>query len=280
MRIERRSFHDPDAVAADVRELVKKAAKKKERIDYLTFVPDGEPTLDVNLGKIIGLLKPLGFPIGVITNASLLWREDVREELGRADWVSLKIDSAQEEVWRTVNRPHPGLRLASILEGALAFAEAYAGKLVTETMLVAGKLDGGEGVRKLADFLGRLRPDTAYLGVPTRPPAEAWVRPPEEDGLTRMFQIMREKVGNVELLIGYEGDSFALTGEVEADLLNITAVHPMRAEAVRGFLSRAGAAWSLVDELKARGELIESRYAGHTFFVRRSGGNLPPGRED
>jgi wyosine [tRNA(Phe)-imidazoG37] synthetase (radical SAM superfamily) len=274
MRIERRPFHDPDAVFRDVQGMVEKAARKNERIDYITFVPDGEPTLDVNLGKIIALLKPLGIPIGVITNASLMWREDVREELGQADWVSLKIDSVQEPVWRSVNRPRKGLRLASILDGEIAFAKAYPGKLVTETMLVEGQPDGGEGMRKLADFLGRLRPHTAYLSIPTRPPAEPWVHAPGEDALNRAYQVVCEKVKNVELLIGYEGDSFALTGETETDLLSITAVHPMREDAVRDFLSRAGAAWSLVDELKARGELIESRYAGHTFFLRSSRGDL------
>ncbi|MBN1440260.1 MAG: radical SAM protein [Anaerolineales bacterium] len=273
MRIERQAFYDPDAVAQDVRARVKNAAGKNERIDYITFVPDGEPTLDIRLGKLIALLKPLGIPIGVISNASLMGREDVREELGSADWVSLKFDSVQEPVWRAVNRPHNSLRLASILDGSLAFAKAFAGKLVTETMLVEGNRDDEEGARKLADFLGRLRPHTAYVSIPTRPPAESWVRPPGEDVLNRTYQILREQVANVELLIGYEGDSFASTGEAETDLLNITAVHPMREEAVRDFLARAGAAWSLVEGLKARGELLESSYAGHTFFLRSYGGH-------
>ena len=67
--------------------------QRGESIDYLTFVSDGEPTLDINLGHAIQLLKPLGIKIAGITNASLIWREDVREELLKADWVSLKMDS-------------------------------------------------------------------------------------------------------------------------------------------------------------------------------------------
>lgn len=30
---------------------------------------------------------------------SLVWRQDVREVLGAADWVSVKIDAATEEAW-------------------------------------------------------------------------------------------------------------------------------------------------------------------------------------
>jgi wyosine [tRNA(Phe)-imidazoG37] synthetase (radical SAM superfamily) len=46
-------------------------------IDALTFVPDGEPTLDIQLGREIELLRPLGSKIAVKTNASLLWLPEV-----------------------------------------------------------------------------------------------------------------------------------------------------------------------------------------------------------
>ncbi len=66
----------------------------------------------MNLGKEIMLLKALDVPVGVITNSSLLWRDDVRDELGKADWVSLKIDAVQEGIWRQINRPHKAIRLS------------------------------------------------------------------------------------------------------------------------------------------------------------------------
>ena len=65
-----------------------KVRKVGEPIDYLTFVSNGEPTLDRNLGHTVHALVPLGVKIGVITNASLLWREDVRTDLAEADLVS------------------------------------------------------------------------------------------------------------------------------------------------------------------------------------------------
>ncbi len=44
-------------------------------MDYLAFVPDGEPTLDLNLGRVIEDLRPLGIKIAVITNSSLIETE-------------------------------------------------------------------------------------------------------------------------------------------------------------------------------------------------------------
>lgn len=125
MQIERRPFFSPEAIVEDVRNRVKQARQENAAIDYLTFVPDGEPTLDLNLGLEIRLLRPLGIPIGVISNSSLIWRDDVRSELANADWVSLKVDAVWEPAWRRINRPHRALSLPAILDGALAFAKTF-----------------------------------------------------------------------------------------------------------------------------------------------------------
>lgn len=271
MRRDRRFFYEPGEILRDVRGRLARAEEASERCDFLTFVPDGEPTLDVNLGREIAMLKTLGVPIGVITNGSLLWREDVREELGGADWVSVKVDSVREEVWRRIDRPHGALRLSRILDGLRAFAASFGGRLVTETMLVGGLNDGRECMEELAGFLSGLPLDGAYLGIPTRPPAEPWVRGSDEEILDGARRIFEDGAVPVECLTGYEGDDFAVTGDVERDLAGIVAVHPMREEAVAVFLSRAGASWEVVDRLLARGDLVKTKYEGHVFY----GCNVP-----
>jgi wyosine [tRNA(Phe)-imidazoG37] synthetase (radical SAM superfamily) len=270
MQAKRQAFYEPTKIFHAVRDKVEKIMKiNKATIDFLTFVPDGEPTLDINLGLEIEMLRPLGIPIAVITNSSLIWRQDVRTALMNADWVSLKVDAVEEGVWRRIDRPHGSLELAAIQAGALEFARAYQGKLVTETMLVAGLNDGEEHMIKVADFLARLQPDIAYLAIPTRPPAEESVRAPDEDVLNRTYQILSEKVSRTEYLIGYEGDAFAFTGDVEDDILSITAVHPMREDAMDAFLARAGAEWEQVQQLVVRKKLVEVTYQGHNFYLKK-----------
>jgi wyosine [tRNA(Phe)-imidazoG37] synthetase (radical SAM superfamily) len=269
MQAERRVFYPPRKILHDVQEKVERAKRVDEAVDYLTFVPDGEPTLDVHLSLEIALLRPLGIKIAVITNGSLLWREDVRDDLMGADWVSLKIDAVQQEVWRRIDRPYGSLHLAAILEGMLEFASAYRGELVTETMLVANVNDDDTLISELADFVARLRPAKAYLSIPTRPPAEPWGQPPGESAINRAYQILGERVDEVEYLIGYEGNAFAFTGNVEDDLLSITAVHPMREEAISAFLNQAGADWAVVRRLVAQRQLVETEYRGTKFYLRK-----------
>ncbi|MBE9471066.1 MAG: radical SAM protein [Chloroflexi bacterium] len=269
MQVKRRAFYEPEEVLRDVRDKVEKASETGEAIDYLTFVSDGEPTLDINLGREIERLRPLGIKIAVITNGSLIGREDVREDLLGADWVSLKMDSTRRDIWRKIDRPHGTLRLDSILDGALEFASEFKGELVTETMLVEGVNDDDDHIREVAGFLARLRPAIAYLAIPTRPPAEEWVRPPGEEVINRAYQILSGRLDRVEYLIGYEGNAFAFTGDVEEDLLSITSVHPMREDAVSEFLARAGADWTVVRKLIEQGRLIETEYEGRKFYMRK-----------
>ena len=269
MRVEREVFYKPEEIAQGVKEKLKQVREKSEPIDYLTLVSDGEPTLDANLGREIGLLKSSGMRVAVITNASLIWREDVRQDLQEADWVSLKVDTVSKEIWRRINRPQKSLRLEAILDGMLRFADSFKGELTTESMLIQGRNDNSEEIEGMASFLAELRPDVAYLAIPTRPPAKRTVTAAGEQAINMAYQIFSKRLSSVEYLIGYEGNAFAFTGNAEDDLLSITSVHPMREEAVIAFLKKAGKKWVIIDRLIEDGSLVEVEYQGRKFYMRK-----------
>jgi wyosine [tRNA(Phe)-imidazoG37] synthetase (radical SAM superfamily) len=246
---------------------VKQLRQAQEKIDYLTFVPEGEPTLDANLGQEIDLLRPLGINIAVISNASLIWRKDVRDDLAKADCVSLKVDAVREPAWHSINRPHGHLRLPDILDGILTFASAYQGRLITETMLLAAMNDDEEDLQAIASFLSHVQPSAAYLSVPTRPPAEPWVHQPDQCSVERAYAMLRGAGVAAELLTSYEGTDVGGVSNIEEDLLSVTAVHPLREEAVQDLLTRSGADWSVVVDLVKRRKLTETIYDGHRFYT-------------
>jgi wyosine [tRNA(Phe)-imidazoG37] synthetase (radical SAM superfamily) len=265
----RRAFFPPERIFIEVAEKAHAARAAGLPIDYLTFVPDGEPTLDINLGKEIEMLKPLGYRLAVISNASLIWDDGVKGDLERADYVSLKVDSVVETAWRRINRPARGLQLPAILEGIVEFSRRFRGYLATETMLVRGVNDDEPSLRQTAEFLSRAGPDKAYISVPIRPPAEGWAALPAEEDLNAAYQIFSERLADVELLVGEEGDQFASTGDVQRDLLAITAVHPMREAAVNSLLSSGGADGEVLWQLLKKGLLKETLYRGKKFYIRR-----------
>ncbi len=269
MQVHRKDYYNPEKILKDVQTKIEKVQASGDTIDYLTFVPDGEPTLDINLGQEIEMLGEFGIKIAVITNASLLWREDVRQELLNADLVSVKVDSTQEDVWRKINRPHPGLNLDCILNGILAFAKVYKGDLITETMLVKDLNDGESQVKDIARFISDIEPMNAFLAIPTRPPAVDIIRSPNEEIINRDYQIFSEYLDHVEYLIGYEGNAFTYTGDVEEDILSITAVHPMREDAIANILARSNTNREIIEKLIIEEKLIEIEYLGKRFYLRK-----------
>lgn len=262
-----RDFYPLDQILQEVERKISDSSTIGQVIDYLTLVPDGEPTLDRNLGKLIEGLKPFGIPIAVISNASLIDHKEVQDALLQADWISLKVDTVIETDWHRMNRPHRRLLLSPILTSILNFRSRYHGELVTETMLVSGINDSDTAIRNLSAYLLELQPFKSYLSIPTRPPAEAWVQPPDANTLQRIFEILTVKVSFVDLLFETEASDFISTGNIIEDILSIIAVHPIREEALRKMVTQAGADWMVVEELIASKKITFIHYRGERFYL-------------
>ena len=268
LEIERKVFYSTEKIVAEVGKQIKLLNQSNDKIDYLTFVPDGEPTLDLNLGKSISALRKFGIKIAVITNSSLIGDAEVREDLKKADWVSLKIDTVDEKTWHKIDRPHGQLDFASVLEGVKIFSSTFKNFLATETMLVKGFNDSDEELNATADFISTLNPNKAYISIPTRPPAENEVVSPDINVIHKAYQIFKLKGIEAELIIGYEGNEFSSTGNFNEDVLNITAVHPMRSDAVESLLEKDGGVQNDLESLVNSGELIKLNYNQEIFYLR------------
>lgn len=265
--VVRKKFYDPEKLVKHVESHLNKL-DKNHKPDYLTFVANGEPTLDINLGREIQLLGKFGIPVAVITNASLIYQEEVREDLMMADWISVKIDTVDETVWKRTNRPVSGISLERILEGLELFAAGYKGKLHTETMLVKDYNDSTGQLKKSAAFIARLKPQKAYLLIPTRPPALKGINPATEVKLTEAWLIYQEKELSAELLTGFEGTDTGTTGNAFEDILNIVSVHPLREDTISGLLEQDKSDYSVIDTLIEQKLIEKTKFKGKTYYIR------------
>lgn len=268
----RAGYYRPDEIFELVRTRVERALSNGEKIDYITFVPDGEPTLDANLGAEIELVKTLGFKTAVITNSSLISLDGVNDDLMKADLVCFKVDAVREDVWRKIDRPSRNIKLDAVLDGIVSFSRDYGGELITDTMLCGGLNDGADHIGALAEYLGRVRASVNYISVITRPPAEPLAEKPSEKSLNEAFQTIDASTGRAAFNIGFEGVDFSTAGGAESGFLGIISVHPMREDSAMAFLEKAGAGPGLIEELKRRGEIVETFYGGAKFFVRKIAG--------
>jgi len=264
---ERDLFFEPEVIFQNIEEHLKKL-KKEDYPDYLTFVSNGEPTLDINLGKTIVLLKNTGIKIAVITNSSLLHNKGVREELCLADWVSVKVDAGDSETWQKINRPLKSLDFRNTIDNIIQFSSEFKGKLCTETMLVSGVNDSHENLSATAGIISKINPLKAYLSIPTRPPAVKSVRPADTDKLNMAWQILNDLKVDTEFLTGFEGNQTGFTGNIYSDILNITAVHPLREDSMLNLLQNDNADFQVVQSLLKQRLIRSENYNGNRYYLR------------
>ncbi len=265
--IERAPFYEPRVLFTEVQKHLNQL-HEKDRPDYLTFVANGEPTIDSNLGESIQLVKTLQIPVAVITNASLLHHRTVRNDLSKADWVSVKVDSCNEQIWKRINRPHAQLNIEQHKEGILQFASEYKGQLATETLLVNGFNDEIQNLHQTAAFIHQLQPTTAYLSIPTRPPAITGIKAPDETTINSAYQEFSNIGLKVELLMGFEGSNTGFTGNAIEDIINICSVHPIREDTMTELLAKDKADYSVVDSLIDENSIKKVIYNKRTFYIR------------
>jgi wyosine [tRNA(Phe)-imidazoG37] synthetase (radical SAM superfamily) len=142
-------------------------AARKVAADYVTFSGMGEPTLASNLGDALRLARDVtGLPTAVLTNSSLMVREDVRRDLACADVVVAKLDAPDEQLYRRINRPVVRSSLAEIVEAIELFRATYREKLALQIMFVEANRDAAG---RLAAIASRLSPDEVQINTPLRP---------------------------------------------------------------------------------------------------------------
>jgi len=141
--------------------------------DYITLSGSGEPTLHAPLDELLGRIKAItDIPVAVLTNGSLLWREDVRRELMCADLVIPSLDAGSEVTFRAVNRPHERLSFETMLGGLIEFRRRFQGQYWLEVFLLAGHNATEAQVAELAGAVDWIEPDRVHLNTVARPPAE------------------------------------------------------------------------------------------------------------
>lgn len=266
LSLARETFANPRDLFDEVRAALDATRANGAAVDFVSFVPAGEPTLDLNLGRAISAIKGLGVRVAVFTNGSLLWREDVRDELSLADWVSVKVDAATETVWRRMNRPLPSLSFDAVIEGVRAFARRHAGTFVTETTLVAGLNDHAYELDALGGELAALAPATAWLGVPVRPPAESWVTAPRAPDYDRALEIFKRRLPSVRPLLAEAAAQWQAVSVSREGLLAMAAVHPLRHSELESLLRMSRGTWETVTGLLREGQLEPVAFGGERFY--------------
>lgn len=143
--------------------------------DYITLGGSGEPTLYSGIGELITRIKDIcNIPVAVLTNGSLLWREDVQRDLMSADLIIPSLDAGDQDVFERINRPVTSISYRKMVEGIVSFNASFAGDCWLEVFIVDGVNSAIEDAKNIAVAAREIRPTKVQLNTVSRPPTESW----------------------------------------------------------------------------------------------------------
>lgn len=252
----------PYELFISVKNKLEELNKTGKKIDYILFAGSGDPTLDSSLSKEIQLLREFGYKIAVFTNSALLWNENLQENLLYADYVSLKIDSVNEQTWLKLNRPHQRLKYDLILNGIKQFSKKFRGTLTTETMLIKNINDNEDEIKHLGNFLSTIKCKASYFMTPMYPPAESYAVSPDAETLKNLSLIIQKNIPNSLMLCCPEKEEFFATDDFENELLGLLELHPVTEDAITNYAK----ANNKIEKLK---EMISQNLINEQIFVNK-----------
>ncbi len=161
-------------------EVVKEIAdylKNNPHPDYFTFSGSGEPTLNSRFGDVLNFIKShTDIPVAVLTNGTLLYDKEVRNELLAADVVLPSLDAAEEVAFKKINRHGKELNIPKYIQGLIDFRNEFKGKMWLEVLIIPGLNDTHENLQALKEAFIKINPDEIQLNTLDRPGAVANIR--------------------------------------------------------------------------------------------------------
>ena len=164
---ERDVFVQTDLIISEFKKFLDKY------FDVITFSGAGEPTLAKNIKKVQKEIKNIvpDKPIILLTNSSLLYLDEAREDISNFDIIDAKIDAVSEEFLKKINRPFEFVKIENILYGIKKLKEEFKGKLYIQIMITDINYNH---IEEISEFVNEIKPDEIHLNTPTREP---WKKP-------------------------------------------------------------------------------------------------------
>ena len=274
--VKRREWVPMDAVLDELK------LNLASRPDYITLSGSGEPTLHSRLGEIIEHIQAMtAVPVAVLTNGSLLWQKEVREEVALADVVLPSLDAPDPERFEFINRPHREITFDRLLDGLEAFRREFTGRYWIEVMLLDGYTTLPPQVRKLVEYTRRIQPDKVQLNTAVRPPAEEYAMavPPQ-----RLAEIASVFGAGAEVMAEYRGReaSISCDGGQRAVLELLRRRPCTEADLAAGLAMRLIELGKHLAVLEAAGQVASNRRGSLVYYrlVRHAGSDeVPPARD-
>lgn len=224
LTIARQSFFPPQQVIDELQSILPTIP----HLDYITFSGSGEPTLNAELGWLIKEIKKIStVPVAVLTNGTLFYLDDVRNDVRLADVILPSLDAATAAAFASINQPHAGLELERIINGLAALRDEFPGKIWLEIFIVKGVNDQAKEIVALREAMLRIKPDKIQLNTLDRPPAYAGIESADFAALEKIRDQWSDLPVEIIKRTNRRKEILAFSRNLENSLLNTVRRRPL-----------------------------------------------------
>lgn len=207
---------------------LKEALLNNKNIDYITFTGSGEPTLYKDLKKLIYEIKQItDIPVCIITNGSLLYKQEMRSNLLLADLIIPSLDAGNEETFKLIDNPNKEIDFDKMVEGLIEFKKVFKGEYWLEIFLLKDINDNEDELDDIIKIVKKIKPDRIQLITATRRVANEKAKALSDEELKKIKKYFNSKC-DIEIDIpniseNHKGNTRILT---EEDIVNFLIRQP------------------------------------------------------
>ncbi|HMA99801.1 MAG TPA: radical SAM protein [Spirochaetota bacterium] len=259
---QRREFFPAENIISEI----EKKLKEGGPVDYITLSGSGEPTLYSKIDTVINYIKDSSDkPVAVLTNGSLLWQPEVREQLKRADLVVPSLDAPDSSLFRYINRPQTELDFNTMIQGLIDFRKEFKNKIWLEIFLLGGVTALEAEAKKLAQLAKQIKPDKIQLNTVERPPAVEFAYPVPQE---QMQDLARYFPANTEIITDFNKiHSASYFNNNKTEIMNLLSRRPCSIEDIQGALNmHQNEVIKYTEELKKAQKVIITEHNGKQYY--------------
>lgn len=168
-KISSANYYSVDEIIYELKE----ALLNNKNIDYITFAGSGEPTLYKDLKKLIYEIKQItDIPVCIITNGSLLYKQEMRSDLLMADLVIPSLDAGNIDTFKIIDKPNKDIDFDKMVNGLIEFRRIFKGEYWLEVFLLKDINDCKEELDDIIKIVNKINPDIVQLVTATRRTAD------------------------------------------------------------------------------------------------------------
>jgi wyosine [tRNA(Phe)-imidazoG37] synthetase (radical SAM superfamily) len=242
-------------------------ALEKNRPDTITLAGSGEPTLNSSIDEIIKVIrKKTDTKIALLTNGSLLWKEDVLRKVLSVDIILPTLSTVFDETFTAIHRPCSGLNTTTLIKGLRDLKKSYRGAIFLEVILLSGLNDSDKEIEGLNQVITEISPDKIQLNTVIRPPFDKRAKPVNA---LRMDQIRNFFGGRAEIVAYAHHEKNTVKHDSGwVSVVEMARRRPVRLSDIATALhSSTEDTESLVKELLLKGKIVEQEHEGETFYA-------------